>query len=959
MKIFKRTLRASICLIFSTLIVSAASAQSNFTLETETGKVYAMMMENGFTVFVKEDPSSALIHAEFICKAGYTSQTPSSTGFFPLYTRLFSSTKNQDGSMPFSYTQLISSCNTDSSTYTADVTREMFPQFLKDISTCAISPNFSDSDISKKYEELKKECTDFAESPTGFINATMDSKIFAEAPWKQETGIYPALFSDYTVPEARTILTDIGRRFYVPDNSALFITGNITAAKAYNTALQYFGKWQGRFSGTESRMQDAFKKSSVSAQRKFVLIDPAFSEELTQIAVNFTSMDSTQTDILASAFTSATSPYKSAVLSEPILSIRSKDYAAASSVQRGSSSRLLLQALMEVPYSFAEKKSGDPENASPVDQAECFVKKIKEASVLSKKDFITAQGAVESRYRTQIGNSIKSMQMIADRWAFDSGLGDGNFYERFLTLSSSPKSTDEKSIAKKMQDEPPFVFVLLNPKVYAKYKKSFSDAGYEEVTREKGSWYHSEIFVAKALENERKLKEEKKNMELAGADIEELSPANRFYYSNYSQIQDTILENGIPMTVKYVPYSQSVTILMSVSGGEAASPKKEAMLRTVLINAYARNLQDEVNRMKAENAIFGDIGIKAETVQTVSYVTVECLKTDLYNTLTAMVNALVYGEITPLTADRLVSEQKGQVAQKLTSTDKQMEYNSLKYLFRDSGYTRYYDQEAEILGATNLHTISLSYTGLLDAALYSFVFVGDVKAEDAKTYGDLTFGLLREQTVRTPTYATVPEPEFKNKIRRVQLKHFYSSNLTWEEAGDEVPVLVPTKDFYDPVHYYFPAPKESHERNLYNSLLLELKERVQKYLPKDATCAISEATSLLHIGSVRCMGVLHTSDFLSAYQKGRNELLDKLMTDGESLVFSMKQKWISKNLLQTQTNSGTAVLIQHGIEENQPYQYLEDYVFMENANVNEYIRIFKNYLTETPALSVTSVDSKN
>ena len=241
MKIFKRTLRASICLIFSTLIVSAASAQSNFTLETETGKVYAMMMENGFTVFVKEDPSSALIHAEFICKAGYTSQTPSSTGFFPLYTRLFSSTKNQDGSALFSYTQLISSCNTDSSTYTADVTREMLPQFLKDISTCAISPNFSDADISKKYEELKKECTDFAESPTGFINATMDSKIFAEAPWKQETGIYPALFSDYTVPEARTILTDIGRRFYVPDNSALFITGNITESGREDSQAQSQG----------------------------------------------------------------------------------------------------------------------------------------------------------------------------------------------------------------------------------------------------------------------------------------------------------------------------------------------------------------------------------------------------------------------------------------------------------------------------------------------------------------------------------------------------------------------------------------------------------------------------------------------------------------------------------------------------------------------------------------------
>ncbi|MEE3315139.1 MAG: hypothetical protein VZR56_13415, partial [Treponema sp.] len=711
--------------------------------------------------------------------------------------------------------------------------------------------------------------------------------------------------------------------------------------------------------GTESRTSDAFKKSDISNQRKFILSDPSFSSELTQIAVNFTSLSSAQADILASAFTSATSPYKSGVLQESVLSIRSKDYAAAASIQRGSSSRLLLQALMEAPYSFAEKKEGDPVNASPVDQAETFVRKIKEAAVLSRKDFVTAQGTVEARYRTQIGNSVKSMQMIADNWAHDSSLGDGSFYETFLTLSHSPQTVDEKSIAKKMQDEAPYVFVLLNSGVYEKYKKAFSDAGYEEVTRKNGSWYHSEISVAKALENEYKAREEKKKLELAGSDIEDLSPANRFYYSNYAQIQETILENGIPMMVKYVPYSQSVAILMSISGGEAASPKKEAMLRTVLINAYARNLRDEVNRMKGENLLIGDISIKAETAQTVSYVTVECLKTDLLYTLTAMVNALVYGEISPVTADRLVSEQKGQVSQKLTSTDKQMEYNALKYLFRDSAYTRYYDQDAEILGGTSLHTISLSYTGLLDAALYSFVFVGDVNTESAKSYGDQTFGLLREQTVRTPTYSTVPEPGFKNKIRRIQLHHFYSSNLTWDEAGDEVPVLVPTKNFYDPVHYYFPAPKESHDRNLYNSLLQQLKLRVEKYLPADSVCSVMEASSLVHAGSIRCSGLLHISDFLTAYQKGRSDLISELNSDSGSLIFTMKQNWITKNLLQTQTNAGTANLIQRGIEENQPYQYLEDYVFMENASVQEYKRIFNEYFSETPALTVSSVDSKN
>ena len=54
------------------------------------------------------------------------------------------------------------------------------------------------------------------------------------------------------------------------------------------------------------------------------------------------------------------------------------------------------------------------------------------------------------------------------------------------------------------------------------------------------------------------------------------------------------------------------------------------------------------------------------------------------------------------------------------------------------------------------------------------------------------------------------------------------------------------------------------------------------------------------------------------------------------------------------------------IEADPPFSFmyqwqfcLEDYVFMENASVQEYKRIFNEYFSETPALTVSSVDSKN
>ena len=47
-------------------------------------------LQNGLTVFILPDETSALLNIELVVKAGFSSQTSSTAGFFPLYTRLFS-----------------------------------------------------------------------------------------------------------------------------------------------------------------------------------------------------------------------------------------------------------------------------------------------------------------------------------------------------------------------------------------------------------------------------------------------------------------------------------------------------------------------------------------------------------------------------------------------------------------------------------------------------------------------------------------------------------------------------------------------------------------------------------------------------------------------------------------------------------------------------------------------------
>uniref|UniRef100_UPI00298E2414 hypothetical protein n=1 Tax=Treponema sp. TaxID=166 RepID=UPI00298E2414 len=78
------------------LLSAFASAQSDSDeVFAESGSellqydVKEFVLENGLSVYILEDFSSALVRVEFSAKAGFSSQSPENAGFFPLYTRLF------------------------------------------------------------------------------------------------------------------------------------------------------------------------------------------------------------------------------------------------------------------------------------------------------------------------------------------------------------------------------------------------------------------------------------------------------------------------------------------------------------------------------------------------------------------------------------------------------------------------------------------------------------------------------------------------------------------------------------------------------------------------------------------------------------------------------------------------------------------------------------------------------
>ena len=108
--------------------------------------------------------------------------------------------------------------------------------------------------------------------------------------------------------------------------------------------------------------------------------DLQFSDEMTQIVIEYTNLTLPQSTIAATTLNSDFSTLKKSLCAEHILNIRGPEYINVSSTQQNGCSRLIFQTLLE------------QNRRSPVEQAEYFIEMIKKSpEITSPEEFKAAK----------------------------------------------------------------------------------------------------------------------------------------------------------------------------------------------------------------------------------------------------------------------------------------------------------------------------------------------------------------------------------------------------------------------------------------------------------------------------------------------------------------------------------------------------------------------------------------
>lgn len=956
--------------------------------------VRCFTIENGLTVFVLPDSSSAPVRIELDVDAGFSRQTQTTAGFFPLYARLAGG-----------------DCSADTVRFTETVAPEGVGNTLAGMIRIFSPLTVSDEVLKTALDEMKSEVTQYAFSTAGFVNTAIDARMFASSPWKQESGVYPALFSRTTAAEARTVLTSIGKQYYIPQNASLYISGNITAESAValvkesfargaqhdNTAQSSSGGGSALLNGVQS-IESVKEKSPNNTARKFVLTDAEFSPDMTQIVVQYDGLAQNDANTIAAIFSDNGSILKRRLLLQKQLAIRGAEYINAASAQKRGSSRLIIQSLLE------------PAKISPVQQAELFISTIQseqeETNTSENQNDFTAQPLItdaavinahalyHSDFTARTGESEQFMELLS-AW---HSLTLSTDTDQLFSLGDVLDEQTAGSLSASFTNQTPFVFVLVNKTVFEKNEKAFAKAGYTKVTAENGSWYTMELYTNMMKNSTAENHDSENKTEDNGT----AGSAERYIKSNRAEFSTSTLLNGIPVTIKQSEQMPSASFCIIINGGELLFADTHPGLCSVLTDALARNIQTQLDIRAASGIFHGTASVAAKTNISSSTIAVTCSSEDISSCIEAAGTALIYSDIVPSQADESMYGERTEWRIKTGSTEFQLLCSAIRTLYKNDKkiseqenlirkkYRNLYDDSTDIPASAQYAEIKKQYTKLLDASLYSIIIAGGVPGPSAlvsvlnRTFGVLVpHAELKTESSKTDAEESllvqetkIPVPDFSPAKKIIKLRHLFFSDVSSDKAGPRPEVLVPTKNFSDPVLYIIAPPASgSIDSPLFNALLFELSDRLQRAFGQKMTVKTTAPSFDLPFAQICITNVEKTSAVDALYAKCVEGLIRdlnalttvplKVTETGETdasgrfpLLTQIQGRWMLRELSETGSSEGTAKLICAGALYGNPQKYLDDYESISSADAAAYSETAKKYFTGLAPVRLYSADAK-
>jgi zinc protease len=226
------------------LVQGAAATKT--AIAKPVSDIASKVLPNGLEVVVLEDHSVPVVTIELAVRNGSFTEPPELNGLSHLYEHMFFKANRAIANQE-QYLQKIGQLGI---AYNGETREEVVEYYFTTTSPnlrAAMNfmrdavryPLFDEKEFERERQVVIGEIDRNESEPGYYLNKEMTERLFYKYPSRKQ-----ALGNRQTVSTATTAMMRlIQSRYYVPNNSALVVTGDVQAADVYKMAQEFFGEW--------------------------------------------------------------------------------------------------------------------------------------------------------------------------------------------------------------------------------------------------------------------------------------------------------------------------------------------------------------------------------------------------------------------------------------------------------------------------------------------------------------------------------------------------------------------------------------------------------------------------------------------------------------------------------------------------------------------------------------------
>jgi len=477
--------------VLSLLILFCILTAGLFAEETSVKNLYRYKLENGLSLYVAENHNAPLAYIEIAVKAGAIAQTPKTAGLFHFYEHImFKGNKKfpnaesmQTAIKELGCTSWNGSTGAEYVNYYFTIPSDRLEDGLDFWNQAIRNPLMDKREFEAEKKVVLAEIESTFNDVNTYSNLDRFACLFSESPWRTDAGGDPEVLEKATISQ----LKKIQKTYYIPNNAALFVGGDVDPDQVFQLVNSIFGSWK--------KGKDPWSGKQV--QLKTELPEPVYrvipyqslSDQVCQVVIDwrgpdaeFNVEDTYAADLFTFLADDPSSLFKTTLVQNALLGIPDPQYTSCAYATQRFLGDFFFQAVMLSPDQYIVER---------VDLMVSELPAILRNTALSYTEEMIAVGKeISENLRILSGETATSL--LTELRAFYCAAGEDYYFDYLEKLASVTGEDMVSFIDKYITGKNPVVSVYVSPAVYNAKAQDFKDAGYKTVLREGSIWHEND-----------------------------------------------------------------------------------------------------------------------------------------------------------------------------------------------------------------------------------------------------------------------------------------------------------------------------------------------------------------------------------------------------------------------------------------------------------------------------------